>query len=382
MKIMLATDLYRPMVGGVPTVTAELAAGLARRGHIVHLLAPRHPRADGGLPGVVEHLLPSVPWPFYPGLRQVVSASTVRAVLREVTPDVIHVHSPLLLGFHTLRAAERTGTPTIATNHYLPANAFPWLRRGGRAEQFISPAFYRCLIGSYRSCALVTAPTEAAIRLLRVRGLRVPTAVVSNGVDLARFIPGPVDDQLRLRLGLVAGRQVILSLMRLSKEKRIDVLIDAISHLPPGPQLAIASTGPTERALRRRVRRLGLENSTHFLGHVAEGDLPDLYRLADVFAVASPAELQSIATMNALASGVPVVAADAGALPEVLRGGGGQLFRPGDSTSMALSLTEVLQHADTYRPMARLGIVAHDYENVLTRWENLYRQARPPGPGR
>ncbi len=341
---MIVTDQYAPMVGGVPSVTAALARGLSERGHAVTVIAPSTRRHGGAAaPGpddpVAVDYRGSLPWPWYEGQRLgLLPPAAAGQAIAAHQPDVLHLHSPLTLGLAARRAAQRRGVPVIYTNHYLPLNVWPALAHapagtGGRlAARARESAFYGFVTGFANRCDYVTAPTVTALRLLRSRGLRVPSQAVSNGVDLERFSTGATDEALRSRYGLPAGRPVILSVGRLSEEKRADVLIAALSRLtaqtgpgggdgPGVPVLALAGTGPDDVRLRSLARHHGVADLVRFLGFVPDNDLPGLYRLADVFAIASQAELQSLATMAAMASGLPVVAVNAGALAELVHPG-------------------------------------------------------------
>src|ERR1035437_4645522 len=131
--------------------------------------------------------------------------------------------------------------------------------------------------GEYRTAA-PDAPTATALRLLRGHGMRVPSRVISNGIDRQAYSPGPADERIRHRYGLLPGRPLILSVGRLSPEKRVDVLLDAAARLTGDPQVAIAGTGPDEGALRARAHQLGLSGRVRFLGFVPGQDLPGLYR--------------------------------------------------------------------------------------------------------
>jgi glycosyltransferase involved in cell wall biosynthesis len=255
-------------------------------------------------------------------------------------------------------------------------------------------AFYAVVTGFANRCDLVTAPTATALRLLRDHGLRARSRAVSNGVDLERFSPGTRDEALRTKYALPAGRPVILSVGRLSPEKRLDVLIAAAARLARadgtgpggnGPVLVLAGTGPDEGRLRSLARHHGVADRVLFPGFIPDADLPGLYRLADVFAIASQAELQSLATMAAMASGLPVVAVDAGALAELVHAGeNGFLARPGHAREIADSLGLLCRDAQlrTRMSKASLRIVAgHDAHRVLTRWESIYRALASPGTG-
>ncbi|MBO0825933.1 MAG: glycosyltransferase, partial [Actinobacteria bacterium] len=175
LRIVLVSDQYPPMVGGVPTVTAQLAAGLADRGHDVAVLAPASGwRSGTGSTGSAQvRYAGSAPWPLYSGLRVAApQPSAIRRWLATFGPDVVHTHSPLTLGRAALAAARQLGIPVVYTNHYLPANALPGLRRRPAA---FDRAFYGYVVGFCNRCALVTAPTATALSLLRAHRLAVPS---------------------------------------------------------------------------------------------------------------------------------------------------------------------------------------------------------------
>jgi glycosyltransferase involved in cell wall biosynthesis len=406
---MIVTDQYAPMIGGVPSVTGALARGLSERGHAVAVIAPgtrlpgagQHGAGLGrpGLPGagpsddpVAVDFRGSLPWPWYEGQRLgLLPPAAAGRAIAAFAPDVLHLHSPLTLGLGARRAARRHGVPVIYTNHYLPLNVWPALAHahagtgGRRTDRARESAFYAFVTGFANRCDYVTAPTVTALRLLRSHGLRVPSQAVSNGVDLARFSPGIGDEALRSRYALPAGRPVIVSVGRLSGEKRADVLIAAMARLggPAGgdgseaPLLVLAGTGPDDQKLRSLARHHGVADQVRFLGYVPDDDLPGLYRLADVFAIASQAELQSLATMAAMASGLPVVAVDAGALAELVRPGeNGFLARPGRAGEVADCLDLLCRDSGLRARMAKASariIGDHDRHRLLARWESIYR---------
>jgi glycosyltransferase involved in cell wall biosynthesis len=413
LRVLIVTDQYEPMVGGVPTVTRDLARGLAGRGHAVAVVAPsatrRGQRAGGAPGGVAVDLRGSVPWPWYAGQRLgVLPPARAGELITAFEPDVVHLHSPLTLGAVAAAAARRRHVPLVYTNHYLPLNVWPAAARAGKAAGTASrtrdAAFYAYVCGFANRCDLVTAPTATALRLLRDHGLRAPSRAVSNGVDLDRFSPGPPDAALRSRYALPPGRPIILSVGRLSPEKRADVLIAATARLDSagnhgagghgagnhgagdeGAVLVLAGTGPDEGRLRSLARHYGVADRVLFTGFVADDDLPGLYRLADVFAIASQAELQSLVTMAALASGLPVVAVDAGALAELVHAGeNGFLARPGNAGEIAGSLALLCRDADLRTRMSKASsriIAGHDGHRVLTRWESIYRELVSPAMG-
>jgi len=381
MRVMVVTDQYEPMVGGVPTVTRELARGLAERGHTVAVVAPGPGRRGGtGSDGRVSVITRgSVRWPWYEGMRLGwLPAAAAGKLVAAFAPDVAHIHSPVTLGVMARIGARRQRVPVVYTNHYLPAN----VRGSARSRSaHLDALFYRYVVGFSNRCSHVTAPSATALGLLRDHGLRVPSGVVSNGVDLRAYAPGPGDDRLRRRFGLPVGRPLVLSVGRLSREKRLGVLLDAAARMDNDAQLAIAGAGPDEARLRACADRLGITGKVRFLGFVPGADLPGLYRLADAFAIASEAELQSLATMEAMATGLPVVAANAGALGELVRHGeNGFLVAPGDAAGMAARLDQLCADPVLRQSMSAASariIAAHDRHRSLAAWESLYRELCP-----
>ena len=432
LRVLIVTDQYEPMVGGVPTVTRELARGLAERGHAVEVLAPSSTgrsatasgrgasgRGAGAAPGgrLTVARRGSVRWPWYEDQRLgFLGRAAAGELIGGFGPDVVHVHSPLTLGAAARSAARRRRVPVVYTNHYLPANVHPTADRadragarrrpaapgdpavgsttpaprvssvtrataaavGGAAGALFDVGFYGYLTAFANRCDRVTAPTATALLLLRDHGLRAPSQVVSNGVDLDVYSPGAADESLRRRYALPAGRPLILSVGRLSPEKRADVLIEALAAQDVADTvLALAGSGPDEGRLRELAARRGVAERVRFLGFIPGTDLPGLYRLADVFAIASEAELQSLVTMEAMASGLPVVAVNAGALGELVHGGeNGFLARPGRAADVAGSLDLLCRDRELRARMSKSGlriIADHDRHRLLARWESIYR---------
>ena len=189
---MIVTDQYEPMVGGVSTVTRELARGLSERGHAVAVIAPGTGVRGGGPAGDARPGAPvavdyrgSLPWPWYEGQRLgLLPPAAAGQAIAAFAPDVLHLHSPLTLGLAARRAARRRGVPVIYTNHYLPLNVWPAMARtpaaagagsAGTGARARDAAFYGFITGFANRCDHVTAPTATALRLLREHGLRVPS---------------------------------------------------------------------------------------------------------------------------------------------------------------------------------------------------------------
>ena len=381
MHIMIVTDQYPPMVGGVPTVTHGLAVDFANRGHQVWVVAPSHGLRDVRRleQKVRVYRFSSFEWPAYEGQRiPFLPLMPFRNLIKKADPDIIHIHSPVVLGNIAQILAGGLRKPVIATNHYLPIN----LSRSLTAEPLISKHFskitYSYLVHFCNRCEYVTAPTDTALKLLYEHGLRAPAQAISNGIDLKKFSPGKRDEHLRQRFDLPEGRPLALHVNRLSYEKRVDVLLDAAAKMSSNGFIAIVGSGPAEAELRAQTERLNLGDRVKFLGFVRDADLLGLRRLSDVFVIPSEADLQSLATMEAMACGLPVIAANSYALPELAHHEeNGFVFEPGNSDELASYLDTLLTDPALRAQMGvkSLEIIAkHDRTQVLDQWESLYRR--------
>ena len=381
MHIMIVTDQYPPMIGGVPTVTHNLALNFVERGHQVWVVAPSYGMRDARRleRGVRVYRFSSFEWPSYKELRiPFLPFMPVRNLIKKSEPDIIHIHSPVVLGNIAQLLAGGLRKPVIATNHYLPINMSRSLTSDSLIGKHFSNVSYSYLVNFCNRCEYVTAPTMTALQLLYDHGLRAPAKAISNGIDLTKFTPGERDPSIRQRFKLPDDKQLILHINRLSEEKRVNVLIDAVAKMRSNAHVALVSTGPAEAELRAQVAQLGVEDRVSFLGYVREADLLALRRSSDIFVIPSEADLQSLATMEAMACGLPVVAANAYALPELVHHEkNGFLFKRGDSDDMAYYMDVLLEDAEL---RARMGaeslkiIAKHDRIQVLDQWEEIYHR--------
>ncbi len=381
MHIMIVTDQYPPMIGGVPTVTHDLAVDLVQRGHAVWVAAPSYGMRDARRleQGVRIYRYSSFEWPAYKELRiPFLPIMPMRSLLKKSEPDIIHIHSPAVLGNIAQIVAGGLRKPVIATNHYLPINMSRSLTSDPLIGKHFSNVTYSYLVNFCNRCEYVTAPTMTALKLLYEHGLHAPARAISNGIDLTKFTPGPPDPAIRERFNLPQDKPLILHVNRLSEEKRVNILIDAVAKMHNNAHVALVSTGPAEQELRAQVADLHVEDRVSFLGYVRDADLLALRRSSEFFAIPSEADLQSLATMEAMACGLPVVAANAYALPELVHHNkNGFLFKGGDSTEMAHYMDQLVDDADLRKRMGAesLQIIAkHDRTQVLDQWEELYHR--------
>ena len=226
----------------------------------------------------------------------------------------------------------------------------------------------------FSAADLLSAPTQRAADLLAARTDLPPAEVISCGVDLARYRTA------RERTG---DTRRVLFVGRLEQEKHVDELLAAFALVPRrlGAHLEIVGMGSRRSELEAEAQRLGLGASVTFAGAVSEAELLAAYQRADLFVMPGTAELQSLATLEALASGLPVIAAAAMALPHLVHDGvNGWLYPPGASEELALLMTALLADAErraTFGQASWRVAEQHSFRATLAAFESCYRQLLP-----
>lgn len=377
--MLIGADTFPPDVNGAANFTSRLAAGLVGRGHEVFIEAPAADRHHGVF--VEEHdgekftVYRVYSWRWYPHdwLRFVLpwrSQAHAARILDEVKPDVVHIQSHILVGRGLARQAKIRGIRVVATNHFMPENLI---------QHTLLPKFLRKkairiawndAAKTYHLVESITTPTRKGAEFLEAATDLTGVHAISCGINASEYTPN-LEKKTENR---------ILFVGRVTGEKHIDVLIRAVAKLDPklDAKLEIVGGGDLMNQLKRLASDVGIADRTTFTGYVSDEALRAAYTNATVFAIPSTAELQSIATMEAMASALPVVAANAMALPHLVHPGeNGYLFEPGNVDDLVAKLTKVLTASDA--ELSRLKgnslklIAPHDIESTLTTFERLYR---------
>jgi len=380
LRIVIGADTFPPDVNGASHFADRLARGFAGLGHDVHVLCPATSAVGtvATVAGVIVHRVPSVRTPFHPTFRICLpwrSSRAAKSLVDELRPDVVHVQAHFLVGRGLVRAATARRIPLIATNHFMPENLYGHARIPAWLHTAAARVGWWDLRRVLRHADVVTAPTPRAVRLLAEHG--VPgAAAVSCGIDLTHF--GRPDPS-----ATAAGEpeRRVLFVGRLDEEKRVDELLSAVALLDhrDRPGVDIVGDGSRRAAWEALARRLGLADRVTFHGFVEDAALLAAYARCDVFCMPGIAELQSLATMEAMAAGKPVVAADAMALPHLVRPGrNGWLYPPGDIAALAERLHRLLTDPAALTRMGQASrelIAEHTIDRTLERFQELYHQA-------
>lgn len=376
LRILIGAETYPPDVNGAARFAERLAQGLAGRGHEVHVVAPSPtgPPSKEIRDGVTVHGVRSHRYFMRPDFQVCMpweSGPATAALMEEIDPDAVHTQAHMVVGRGVVNAASRTGRPLVATNHFMPENLAAHSPMPRVLQRIGYRMAWKDLGRVFGKADVVTAPTPRAVELLvRYAGLK-DAFPVSCGIDAERYHATPQDPD---------ATPTVLFVGRMDHEKRVDELIKAFAALPAGvpARLELIGDGPERSAWTSLTESLGASDRVRFRGFISEDELVAAYSRAAVFCMPGIAELQSLATLEAMASGTPVVAADAMALPHLVRPGrNGWLYQPGDVLELSTRLSALLTDPALRRRMgaASLDIVAeHAIGATLDTFEGVYER--------
>ncbi len=375
LTVAFFTCNYRPLINGLSLAVERLAAGLRARGHRVLIFAPRYPGARDAEPDclrmpslrVPTHHAYAIPLPWL-GRR--------RRALLEARPAIVHAHHPFVVGPYAARLARRLGVPLVFTHHtlyehyghYVPAAsglAGALARR--RATRFAARA------------DLVVAPSPGVARRLAADGVRAPILTIPMGVE-APPTPGP-EARAALRRDILGGAAgpLLLTVGRVAREKNLEVLLRAFAFVAddaPGVVLCLVGDGDDRARLARFAAALGVAGRVRFVGAVAPEAVGGYYGAADLFAFPSVSEAQGLVVLEALAHGLPVLAARSPAVEDLLTDGLTARLAEPTPAGLATGLRELMASPGLRARLGRAGravAAAHPFDASVGRHEQAYR---------
>lgn len=378
LTIVIGCDTFGPNVNGAAKFAERLAAGLVGRGHNVHIVAPSFDKGHGTFTETHEgaqmtvHRLRSWRWYAHDWLRYAIPwriKQNSARILDEVKPDVVHFQSHIIVGRGLSVEGAKMGIRLIGTNHFMPENLLEFTLIPKFIQKWAISLAWQAAARTFGRAEAVTTPTRRAANFLEEYTHLKDVHAISCGIDAHLYEPD-----------FNQSANHIVFVGRITGEKKIDVLIHALAQLPDdlNATLEIVGGGDLFQSLQQLTHSLGLDDRVHFTGYVSDDELKASLRRAKVFAMPSIAELQSIATMEAMATGLPVVAANAMALPHLVHDGeNGFLFEPGNVDDMRQKLEHVLRmpssELDAMKRSSLRLIRGHDITRTLDTFEALYR---------
>ena len=386
------------MLGGAERVLYEESTRLARRGHAVRVLTRRLPYHESdveNINGVEEHRynFQEKNFPFF--FKSIMSdcRRTFRSLEGNFPFDIINFHQPFsALGVLSSTSIRRV--PLVYTCHSLsfeeyisrsptPGNPINWLlhRLQIRARKNIEQKVLK------RSDLIVVLSEYTRKKLQQTYGLSSSkVSVIPGGVDLERFKPPTDKARIRARLDLPEDKFILFTVRNLVPRMGLENLISAFEIVQNGRRdllLIIGGEGPLEPRLKEQVRRCGVEEFVRFAGYIPDQDLPAYYQMADLF-ILPTTELEGfgLVTVEALASGLPVLGTPVGGTREILtKLGADYLFDDSTPESMATGILKALndwgKDSSAYKAISKtcrqIAEEHYSWENHVSELEELLR---------
>lgn len=365
--LAIVTETYPPEINGVAMTLARLAASLRRKGHRVTVVCPRHPgrSEDADLCEVA-----GLPLPGYAGLRFGLPAGgRLRALWRRQAPDVTYVATQGPLGASAVRAARALGIPAVSGFH---TNFHTYSRHYGLA--WLEPAVFAYLRRFHNRTGATLVPTAALQRELGAHGLR-NVQVLGRGVDTALFDPARRDARLREAWGLAGDVPAVLYVGRLAAEKNLQLAVHtfrALQGVRPEARFVLVGDGPLAARLKAEHTDFvfcGMQTGEALAAHYASGDL---------FLFPSLTETFGNVVLEALASGLAVVAFDYAAAGQHIRSYETGLSAPCGNEALFLQHALALLTDDALRQRvranARRQALTQDWTWIGAQFESLLRR--------
>jgi glycosyltransferase involved in cell wall biosynthesis len=404
MKIAYFTDSYPPNVNGVAVAVEVFARKLSGR-HQVEVYAPAYGGRTGieRLKNLTVRRYPSVAIPTYREFRLAMpSIADITKSFDEFDPDVVHFHSPGTLGATGILLAKSRKKLLVGTYHTLVSETLMYASprkflekylvaidraaaglgadlkilgngeyKNGGEETLPQKVVWGLTNRIYGYGDLTLCPSEAIRKELVKRGMHGRIEVMSNGIELEKF-----EAKKEYRNG-----QKILHAGRLGFEKNVDVVIRAFARLGqklPQARLTIAGDGPAKDKLIKITSDLVIEDKVRFLGMVDRKKLPGIYRSHDIFVTASTMETQGLVILEAMASGLPVVAVNKYAIPDLVKNWrNGFVVGVNNDREMAGKMIKLIEDTglnERFGLGARKTAEEHDMEKIILKLERIYEE--------
>ena len=337
MKIAFFTETFLPKVDGIVTRLTKTIQHLVAAGDEVVIFCPQggpHHYMGARVVGV-----PAMPLPLYPELKLALPRPAVSEALEQFAPDLVHVVNPAVLGLGGIWLAKTRGLPLVASYHtHLPK----YLEYYGMG--MLEPLLWELLKAAHNQAQLNLCTSTAMVDELSEKGIE-HTALWQRGVDTELFRPELRSEPMRQRLhgGYDDTGHLALYIGRLSAEKQIERIRPVLDAMPQ-LRLALVGDGPH----RQQLERIFQGTPTTFVGYLAGEELASAYASGDAFLFPSSTETLGLVLLEAMAAGCPVVGANRGGIPDIVRDGiNGCLYEPDRNNSLITAVERLMGSTET-----------------------------------
>ncbi|RUO76136.1 glycosyltransferase [Idiomarina seosinensis] len=380
LKVAMFTNNYLPFIGGVPISIERLRYGLTQVKDTVMIVAPRYRKKTKQENNVVR--MPSL---FSFGDKSEfrfanIFSGYVRKKVKQFKPDIIHSHHPFWIGSLGVYMARRLKIPVVYTYHTRLEHYAHFV--------FLPGSLFRNIIAHFlvrrfaNKCDSVIVPTQSTEEYLRMIGVKSSIYVQPTGIEFERF--QAVDQSVVERLKQqqkITKETVFVSVARLSNEKNIDFIIDALAQLKRQTnqpfRFLMIGDGHQRQRLQEKVDSLGLGENVTLVGSVPPEEMANWYQLGDIFLFASQSETQGMVILEAMAAGLPVVAVRSSGIDDVVADGTNGYKTPAKQELWLDKVQLLLEDKDKRKQLAEQAVkcaASHSVENFTREVRYVYAE--------
>ncbi len=373
MRIGFFSESYYPYISGVVRSIDLFSKELRRLGHEVYIFAPDY--YDGKEEEYV-YRFPSVPTPNAPGFRLPIPyLPKLTETIGNLDLDIIHTHSPFLMGRLSSALAKKLRLPLVFTYHTKYEQYVHYVPFARKTARRVTIKLTRDFC---QRCDAVVAPSAYVKKFLEEEGITTPIEVIPTGVDLEKFRDGS-RSWVRRRYRFQKDDIILLYVGRLGAEKNLPFLLDLtrdLMKINPRIHLLLVGGGPDEKEFREMVNEWDLEQRIIFTGIVSPRKVIDYYLGADVFVFPSVTETQGLVILEAMAAGLPVVAMNREGPATVINSGEDGILVQPNKTSFKQGLLKILENPQVREEMGgKAQVKARNLSSgeMAARLERLYQ---------
>ena len=369
MRIAMMTDSWYPTRDGVVAGVTILKESLEALGHEVFIIAPE-PEPEYRQKGV--YYFPAVRFKSYDEYYVPIYPSNKIEILKEIDPDVIHIHGVATMALRGLICGHTLGLPTVMTFHTMVDDAAKYYSPIKLPPEVLDRLIWIYLRQVAKRVDVVVTPTECIGEELRARRVHAKNMMaIPTGAKTDVFRPGIPSEDIRERYGLV-GKKVIIHVGRISYEKELDMVIRSMADMDA--VLLVAGKGPAKADMEKLVDELGLQDKVIFAGFVPDDELPRFYNAADIAVSASKFETQGLTILEAMASGKTVACRNGRAFTEIIHEGvNGYLFD--DESGCAEAMRRALSAPEKVRDASYRTALENSRQRSVEKYLRAYELA-------
>lgn len=375
MRIGIFTESYEPIVNGVSVCVSTLRDELTRRGHEVFIFAPSFKGYEDKHENVLrlpsKHTVFMRDYPF-----PVPFAPKTRELFASLKLDIVHTQTPFVLGLFGAKWARQFGVPLVSTNHTLYTEYAHYVPIRPKAiTQF---SLRKLMKWYYSGCDAVVVPSGPVEKILRSFGVKNHIEVIKTGVVCIPPIKPEDRGKIREKYGIRDDDFLLLYVGRVAREKNLGMLLSAfkkVSAEHSNARLLIVGGGPALAETKVLASELDLMDRLVFAGMLPRQKIEPIYASADAFAFPSTTETQGIAICEALSAGLPVVAVNAGGIPENIQPGVDGFLTNDDADEFADRINFLITHKDERSEMsehARINSCNFSIDRMVDDFERFY----------